>query len=188
MERKMWSSDWSDQWKGKYDDTQVSGVYLSQGKVEHDIHDRVCIGSESREVVDDNTNHRGAGMVFHMMNPNDTWKKPCKISRTIIHQKLGGVQRVWCEYRYSTIRRKNAKASGDRSIGIIRCLSTRELWFPDREVDAIIHTDLSVVGGLQRRWTHRCSGIYRRISLGSPGESTDRLECRALREKGGART
>ena len=41
---------------------------------------------------------------------------------------------------------ENAKASGDRSIGIIWCLSTPELWFPDWEVDAIIHTDLSVAG------------------------------------------
>ena len=31
---------------------------------------------ESREVVDDNTNHRGARMVFHVMNSIDTWEKP----------------------------------------------------------------------------------------------------------------
>jgi hypothetical protein len=105
-----------------------------------------CIGKESREVVDDKTNHRGAWMAFHMMNPIDTWKKPCKISRITIHQRSGGSQRIWCEYRHSTRRRKNAKASGDRSIGIIWCLSTRELWFPDREVDVIIHTDLLVAG------------------------------------------
>ena len=30
----------------KSDDTQVSRVYLSQGKAEHDIHDQVCIGMQ----------------------------------------------------------------------------------------------------------------------------------------------
>ena len=46
-------------------------------------------------------------------------------------------------------RRNNAKTSDGRSIRIIRCLSTRELGFPDREVDVIIHTDLSVVEDCQ---------------------------------------
>ena len=36
-----------------------------QGKAEQDIHDQVCIGGESKGVVDDNTDHRGARMVFH---------------------------------------------------------------------------------------------------------------------------
>ena len=30
----------------------------------------------SQDVVDDNTNHRGARMVFHTRNSIDTWKKP----------------------------------------------------------------------------------------------------------------
>ena len=30
----------------------------------------------SQDVVDDNTNHRGARMVFHTMNSNNTWKEP----------------------------------------------------------------------------------------------------------------
>ena len=54
--------------EGKGDDTQVSGVYLSQWRAEQDIHGQVCIGRESTEVVDDNTNHRGARMVFLVMN------------------------------------------------------------------------------------------------------------------------
>ena len=57
MEGKTWLSDKTDEWKGKSDDTQVSCVYLSQGKAEHEIHDQVCIGRESKEVVDVNTNH-----------------------------------------------------------------------------------------------------------------------------------
>ena len=81
MERNMWSSD---QWKGECDDTQVSGVYLSQGKAEQDIHDQVCIGRESTEVVDDNTNRRGARMVFLVMNSIDTWKSP-RFIRTPTH-------------------------------------------------------------------------------------------------------
>ena len=41
MEGKTWLSDQTDQWKGKSYDTQVSHVYLSPGKAEHDIHDHV---------------------------------------------------------------------------------------------------------------------------------------------------
>ena len=59
---------------GKGDDTQVSGVYLSRGKAEQGIQGQVHIGRESMEGVDDNTNQRGARMVFLTMNSINTWK------------------------------------------------------------------------------------------------------------------
>ena len=46
----MWLSDRTYQWKGKGDDTQVSGVYLLHWKAEQDIHDQVYIGRESTDV------------------------------------------------------------------------------------------------------------------------------------------
>ena len=139
-----------------------------------------CIGKKPREVVDDNTNHR-TGMVFHTMNPIDTWKKPCKISRIIIHQRSGGSQRIWCEYRHSTRRRKNAKVSDDRSIWIIRRLSTRELWFPYREMDVIIHTDLSVAGDCKGDEHAGSREFIREYSSESSGGASDHLGWRALR-------
>ena len=114
-------------------------------------------------------------MVFHTMNPIDSWKKPCKISRIIILQRSGGSQRIWCEYRHSTRRRKNAKASGDRSIRIIRCWSTSELWFLDREVDVIIHTDLSVVGDCKGDEDVGSQEFIEEYSSESSGESGHHL-------------
>ena len=52
--------------------TQALGVYHFQGKTEEDMHDQVCSGRESKEVIDDNTNHRGARMVFLTINSIDT--------------------------------------------------------------------------------------------------------------------
>ena len=52
------------------------GVYPSQGKAEHDIDDQVCTGRESKDVVDDIINHRGARVVFLTMRLIDTWKAP----------------------------------------------------------------------------------------------------------------
>ena len=46
-----------------------------QGKAYEDIHDQVCIGRESKEVVNDNTNHQGERMVFLVINSIDTWEK-----------------------------------------------------------------------------------------------------------------
>ena len=43
-----------------------------------------CICTESREVADDNTNHRGVRMVFLTMNPINTWKNPV-LMRTTTH-------------------------------------------------------------------------------------------------------
>ena len=70
--------------EGKGDDTKVRGVYLSKGKYIQDIHDQVCMDSESTEVVDDNTNHRGASMVFLIMNSIHTWKS-ARVMRTTTH-------------------------------------------------------------------------------------------------------
>ena len=74
---------------------------------------------ESREVGDDNTNHRGAGVVFHVVNPIDTWNLPCKNSRAIIHEKRQMVRKGSDVSIGTQPEGENAKASGDRSIGII---------------------------------------------------------------------
>ena len=39
-------------------------------------HDQVCVGRESKDVVDDNINHRGARVVLLTMRLIDTWKAP----------------------------------------------------------------------------------------------------------------
>ena len=44
-------------------------------KTTQDILGPVVIGRESTEAVDDNTNQRGARMVFPVMNSIDTWEK-----------------------------------------------------------------------------------------------------------------
>src|SRR4051812_46548704 len=134
--------------EGKSDDTQVSRVCLSQGKAEYNIHNQVVLArSQGRlSMIAQIIEGRGWHFNLHTMNSIDTWINPCKINRIIIHQRSGGSQRIRCEYRHSIGRRKNAKASGDGNIGIIRCLSTRESCFPEWKVDAIIHTDLSVAG------------------------------------------
>src|SRR3954467_13950307 len=83
---------------------------------------------------------------------------------------------------------ENAKASSDRNIGIIRCLSTRESCFTERKVDAIIHTDLSVARdckGDEHTGSRRFIGEY---SSESSGESGDHRECSTLQKEGGTRT
>jgi len=40
------------------------------------MYDQVRVGRKSKEVVYDNTNHRGARMVFLTMRLIDTWKAP----------------------------------------------------------------------------------------------------------------
>ena len=52
---------------------KYQGHILPKGKHIKTIHDQAGIGMESTKVVDDNTNHRGARMVFIIMNPIDTW-------------------------------------------------------------------------------------------------------------------
>ena len=55
--------------EGKGDDTQVSGAYLSRGKhIKTYMTKFVLACRESKEVVDDNTNHRGASKAFLVMN------------------------------------------------------------------------------------------------------------------------
>jgi hypothetical protein len=50
-------------------------VYIFPEGKKSKIYDQVCIGRESKDVVDDNTNHRGARMVFLTMNSINTWGK-----------------------------------------------------------------------------------------------------------------
>ena len=40
------------------------------------MYDQVGVGSESTDVVDDNTNHRGAKVVFLTIRLIDTWEAP----------------------------------------------------------------------------------------------------------------
>ena len=60
--------------EGKGDDSQVSGAYLSKGKhIKPYMTKFVLACRESREVVDDNTNHRGTRTIFFFtMNSIDT--------------------------------------------------------------------------------------------------------------------
>ena len=62
--------------EGKGDDTQVSGVYLSKGThIKTYMTKFVLACRESMKVVNDHTNHRGASMVFLVMNSIVTWEK-----------------------------------------------------------------------------------------------------------------
>ena len=46
----------------------------------------------------------------------------------------GGPQWIWCEYRYSTRRRKNARRSGYRNNWLTKNSNAKELWFPNRGI------------------------------------------------------
>ena len=70
----------------KGDDTQVSGVYLSKGRhIKTYMTKFVLACRESREVVDDKTNHREARMVFLVMNSIDTWENSKCSTMTTTH-------------------------------------------------------------------------------------------------------
>src|SRR3954471_24617966 len=99
--------------EGKSDDTQVSRVCLYQGKAEYNIHNQVVLAwSQGRlSMIAQIIEGKGWYFNLHTMNSIDTWIKPCTICHIIILERLGGWQRIRCEYRHSIWRRKNAKAS-----------------------------------------------------------------------------
>ena len=94
--------------EGGNDDTQVSGVYLSKGKHIKTYMAKLLLACrESREVVDDNTNHQGTRMVFLVMNSIRTWKSP-RVMRTTTHYvgSLRGCHRIATTSRKGMARKR----------------------------------------------------------------------------------
>ena len=114
--------------EGKSDDTQVSRVYLSQEKAEQDIYiyiyiyNQVCIGKGSKDVVDDKTNNRGARMVFHTMNPINTWKRQNVVDD---HDTL--CRAISREY-HRIATSPNKRGGGAKGKRCSRLTTTQNLW------------------------------------------------------------
>ena len=175
MEGKTWLSDQTDQRKGKCHcliNRPMDGKkwwYTSITCITFPRESRAryiwssCIGTETREVVDDNTNHRGAGRVFHTMNPIDTWNKPCKNSRIVIHKKVG-----WFAKDPMWVWALNQKGKGCQGIGWQKHRNNLMLKYKEIVISRSgggCNYPHGLIGGmgLQRRWTRRISGIHRRV-------------------------
>src|SRR3954470_4688781 len=81
---------------------------------------------ESKKVVDDHTNHRGASMVFLVMNSIDTWKSS-RVMRTTTHY-VERFQRM--PSNSDNIYKKGWRAKG---IQCSRLTTTLNLWIDKTE-------------------------------------------------------